>query len=35
MILAVAGLIDLQGTAHQRLRLCQPIGVLQQQREVV
>ena len=29
MILAVADLIDLQGTTHQRLRFCQLIGVLQ------
>ena len=35
MIRAVAGLIDRQGTQHQRLRLRQPVGGLQQLRKVV
>ena len=35
MVFAVAGLIDRQGTPHQRLRLRQAFGGLQQLRQVV
>ena len=35
MIGPVAGLINRQRTPHQRLRLQQAVGVLQQQRQVV
>ena len=34
MVIAIAGLIDRQGTPHQRLRLRQAVGVQQQQRPV-
>ena len=35
MVVAVAGLIDRQGSAHQRLRLRQAVGGLQQRSQVV
>ena len=35
MVIAVAGLINRQGPAHQRFRLRQAVGGLQQHRQVV
>ena len=35
MLRPVAGFIDRQGTTHQRLGFCQPVGDTQEMRQVV